>query len=831
MRIKTIGAVALAFAAGWTTPVLAQDEVTALEEIIVTAQRREQTLQDVPISVTAFDETTIEQNNWTGSRSYIEMTPNVFFSENDSQGQKNGDITVRGISDLTSGANERIIQTRPAIGVYVDDFSVASIASGSANPPLGDIERIEILRGPQGTYFGRNATGGAINIVSVKPHEGTEGKITLGVGNYETYRAGGLVNVPITDNLFGRFSASWQDSGGFVSNLTPTGSDSDYENQNLRAAFRWQPGDWTFDLTGQRIIERQGNQGKVPAPDGPGTFPVLVVFGFDPEHPDATCGLGAGLNYPGNIRHNCENADTFTNVNNTLVSLKAVYNAANWSFTSVTGNIRGKFRQFEDLDNTGQDLFNRRNDYDSDSFSQEFRIASSGAETLDWMAGAFLYRDEFQVNNTIITGVDTVPLFTSFLTVPGDYPNENNQFVERDGWAVFGDVTWHINDELSLSIGGRYSDDTDEQYWRNTYASFACGTRMIDPDTGEPAPLAPACELRPDQAANPLPVYQSDGDLYVTGGRMAQTLFTDNQTSDTDFSPRVALNWKPDDDQSVFLTVGQGYRPAGVRVAPDSDFLGPDEQLGLAVPVDTRSTFKKEKVTNIELGWKAYLNDRQTRVEASIFHTVWDDMQVRVGRFICRLPDGTPVDASSPEAVNCVGGVTPDNRVQNANEAESQGIELTAVHLIGDNIKLAAAVGFLDAEFTDFKNAIVGDEETDVSGQSLINAPDFTASASAEYNWSLANSDAYVRLEANHRAGVVTRLGDIQATSMPLQTEDYTVLNLRAGMEWENHRLNLSIDNLTEEDYTLGVETFAPSAVVLGHPRFVNLNWTTWFGD
>lgn len=823
----SIAAIASMTTSSYAPMVVAEE--TFLEEVVVSAQRRDQSLQDVPISITVFDSATIEQNSWTGARDYIEATPNVFFSENDSQGTKNGDISIRGISDLTSGSNERLIQTRPAVGIYVDDFSVGSIASGSANPPLNDVERIEILKGPQGTYFGRNATGGAINITSVKPHSEQEAKFTLGYGNYDTYRIGGIANVPISDNFFARVSASYDESNGFITNLSPTGSESDYQNTNLRVALRWTPENWVFDLAAQSIIEDQGNQGRVPAAGGPGTFPVLAAIGFDPDNLEATCDLGSKINFPNNDEYICENANTFSNVENNLATFKAVYDAASYTVTSITGLIESEFRQFEDLDNTGLDLFNRSNEYDSESFSQEIRIASSGNNTFDWTAGGFYYSDEFQVNNRIITGIDTVPAFAGFLTVPGDYPNENNQFVERDGWAVFTDVTWHLSDTLTLSIGGRYSEDHDKQYWRNTYASFDCGTRQVV--DGVPAALVPGCELRPDQAANPLPIYVNGDAQFVTGGRLERSLFTDNSTDGTDFSPRIALNWNLNDDSSVFVTASQGYRPAGVRVAPDSDLLGSDEQLGLAVPVDTRSSFEKEKVTNLEIGLKAHFNDRQTRVEASIFRTVWDDMQVRVGRFICRLEDGTPVSAESPESVDCVGATTPDNRVQNADEAVSQGLELSVVQLVGDSLQLSLAVGFLDAEFTDFSNALIGNDEVDVTGEQLINAPEFSASAAAEYTWALSNSEAYLRLEANHRGDTATRLGDILESDFPLRVEDYTVVNLRAGIEWENQRLSFSVDNLFEEEYTSGIDTFAPSAVVLPHPMFINLSWTAWFGS
>ena len=213
--------------------------------IIVTSQRREQNILDVPISVSTLSDQDIEDRNIRGSREYTQLAPNVFFSGNDSQGTRNGDITIRGISDLTSGANERIIQTRPSVGFYVDDFSVASVASGSANPPLDDIERIEILRGPQTTYFGRSATGGAINIITKKPDATPMAKIRAGYGSYDTYQIGAIGNVPITDNLFVRGGLSYEETDGAIKNLHPDGNDADGQYINARLAVRWQPDNWT----------------------------------------------------------------------------------------------------------------------------------------------------------------------------------------------------------------------------------------------------------------------------------------------------------------------------------------------------------------------------------------------------------------------------------------------------------------------------------------------------------------------------------------------------------------------------------------------------------
>ena len=149
-----------------TTPVIAQDyEDSLLEEVIVTSQRREQNLQDVPISVTAFTGTTIERLNVRSSIDYLALTPNVSFTEDGQSGSRGLGIAIRGINNLVSGENAFV----NSVGIYLDEFSVASVPNQVANPNLADMERVEVLRGPQGTYFGRNALGGALNMTTNKP--------------------------------------------------------------------------------------------------------------------------------------------------------------------------------------------------------------------------------------------------------------------------------------------------------------------------------------------------------------------------------------------------------------------------------------------------------------------------------------------------------------------------------------------------------------------------------------------------------------------------------------------------------------------------------------
>ena len=353
-----------------------------------------------------------------------------------------------------------------------------------------------------------------------------------------------------------------------------------------------------------------------------------------------------------------------------------------------------------------------------------------------------------------------VPGFIGFLTVPGDRPNENEQNVERDGWALFFDLSYEIVDDLTLSFSGRYSEDNDEQWWQNTYASFECGTRpVVD---GVAAPLLPGCELRPDQ--QPLPIYQNDtGGMFVSGGRFPQNTFNEGSNDSTDFSPRVGINWAGWEDHNLYFTFSQGYRAAGIRVAADAG--GRAALVGEELAVDSRSFFDKEQVSSFEWGWKGSFNQDRTYAELALFLTTWEDMQVRLDRFVCPLASGELVPFDSPRGMNCVGGPQPDSRVNNAEEAESKGFEFSIQSLAGENLQLGAFVGYSDAEFKDFKNSAFGD----VSGQQLPNAPEWSAGANGQFNWQVGPADAYVRAEVIFRDSFVTPVQPSGPPRVPLR--------------------------------------------------------------
>ncbi len=192
------------------------DDVKQLESVTITAQKRKQSILDVAASVTVIGEETITQNNIQGIKDFFALTPNVNAQEGGGGGPRSTLITMRGIADQGAGG-ERVAAVS-AFGFYVNELSIGNAATDTANPPLYDIQSIEVLRGPQGTYFGRNASGGVINIQTHKPEKNFFGQADFGLGTQNTVLAAGIINVPISDTLFVRQSIQSQRDTGFVKN-------------------------------------------------------------------------------------------------------------------------------------------------------------------------------------------------------------------------------------------------------------------------------------------------------------------------------------------------------------------------------------------------------------------------------------------------------------------------------------------------------------------------------------------------------------------------------------------------------------------------------------
>ena len=499
---------------GYGNAAIAQDDSLVLEEIVVTAQRREENLQDVPISVTAYGAEGIEKSVIKEGADYLMMTPNVGYSEDGEGGSRSLNISIRGVSNITLDG----IATANSIGYYLDELSVGSVAQGTINPQLHDMERIEILRGPQGTYYGRNAVGGAINMTTKKPDEDPYWEASGFFGNFDTWGLEAIGNLPISDGLMARAVVAHEQSDTGIENINPVGNDPFYEYRMGRLAIRALVTDaTTFDLSIAHTLEDEG--GDISIPSGILDLDTISIFGFPSA--DAAIDTGPGF-YPQNDSIQDRDTRERNEKDFTIFNARITTDFDNMQFKSITGYVDSAFVRESDLDGISLEIgplpLRRFNDYDARAFSQEFRLQSAGDSNMDWTVGAYYAKDEFERVNQIqilAKGAPSGP--------PVGFINSNVGNFDFETTALFGEVTWHASDTVDLVVGGRFSQD-------DITAS------EIDFNRG-PAPLV-------------------------------------DSVDDTNFSPRAVLRYMPGDDMTWYGSVSKGYKAGGTDVSGGSRTVG-----------------------------------------------------------------------------------------------------------------------------------------------------------------------------------------------------------------------------------------------------------------
>jgi iron complex outermembrane receptor protein len=435
-------------------PALAQERAEnslVLEEITVTAQRREESMQDVPVSVSAFSGENIEKAGITEATDYLMMTPNVGFSEDGEGGSRSVNIAIRGVSNVALDG----IAAANSIGYYVDDMSVGSVAQGTINPQLQDMERIEVLRGPQGTFFGRNAVGGAINITTRKPDDVFFFEGSASVGNQDTWGVEGIVNVPFNEKFMMRAVAAVEESDTEISNISPTGNDPFYEYQTARVSFRALPSDMvTLDLSITQTNEDEG--GDIAVPSGVLDLDTMDTFGFG--SPFDAIDTGPGF-YPDNDDTIDRDTIEFNEKEFTIINGRVTVDWDRVQLKSITGYIDSDFKRDSDIDGISLEIgplpLRRSNRYSAEAFSQELRLQSTEGDKIDWTVGAYYAKDEFKQHNEIAI----LPKGEGANGTPVAFINGNDRFFEFETLALFADVNFHVTDTVDLIVGGRYSED------------------------------------------------------------------------------------------------------------------------------------------------------------------------------------------------------------------------------------------------------------------------------------------------------------------------------------------------------------------------------------
>lgn len=484
-------------------PVAAQEGSvgSTIDEVVVTAQRRSESIQDVPIAITAVGEQTLRDQNVKGIEDYFALTPNVSFRSDGSRDRK--DLSMRGISNQLN----QYSNVRPATyAFYIDEFNVVA---GTSNPQIVDLERIEVLRGPQGTYFGRNAVGGAINVITKKPDNNWFGEVGLDYSSHDTRGAHGVANIPVIDDVFAlRASGQIEKSDGWIKNINPVGGGNDYDYKTARLQARFTPGDkltWDFaysysdEETGMRVGVPTGfitatwravyygnQQGNITNPDG---------VGFYPQNDDRV-----NFNRPQKVGSQYD-----------YLSSRAVYEFENVSLTAVVGQIKSDVFNYGDVDGGSPDFYYENLLLKRESSSGELRLQSLGTDAIEWSIGASLGKDKGRMRQYTLHGAQSPQLRPE-----GTETTAGESDASSDYWAVFGQATWRFADQWHIVVGGRYSYEEAD-----TYA-----------------------------------VSRSNGVL---------TGINDRTVDFDDFSPRFTLGWEPASNVLAYLTASRGFKSGGTQ--------------------------------------------------------------------------------------------------------------------------------------------------------------------------------------------------------------------------------------------------------------------------
>lgn len=392
-------AAALLAACGARSAVADEIAADSLEEITVTAQRREQNIRDVPISLTVFNAAEIEQQNFQGVESYFDQTPNVCFTSEGTRDRK--ELSLRGISDQLSPDNNI---KEGSFGFYIDEFNVAQ---GTSNPEIVDIDRIEVLRGPQGTYFGRNAVGGAINITTKQPTNDFFAEASSQYSSFNTIDTHAILNLPLIDNLLAvRIVGRDETSDGNIKNINPIGGGNNSKYTYGKVIVRFTPNEaWTIDTTATASLEHVGMRNGVPS-GVLGDFSASVLYSGPPYNGQAIPD-GVGF-YPYNTTEVNFNRPQDDGDRLNYVSNRIKYAADGFTVTNVIGYLYSNEFEGGDIDGSSLDLWYEQESIQRTSLSEELRVQSAPGRNraVDWTAGFYYGHDSGHITQYTFAGAD-----------------------------------------------------------------------------------------------------------------------------------------------------------------------------------------------------------------------------------------------------------------------------------------------------------------------------------------------------------------------------------------------------------------------------------------
>jgi iron complex outermembrane receptor protein len=793
----------------------------ALDEIVVTALNREESLQDAPASVTAFDANTIEEARILSMRDYVSLTSNMTLME--TQNQAFTFVNIRGLAQIRN--------VDPTVAVVIDD--VLSTTSLGFSQDLYDIQQIEVLKGPQGALYGRNATGGAINITTKQPTDEFESYLKGGYGNGDNANVEAMASGPLGDAVRGRLVVGYRDAEGWHDNVATDVKADPYENLTIGGKLLWDIGDaTTLDLrfthadtesTGSQFVSNAPNFVNLPSVPAnamyPGNGSATVV-------PGLPASIAALIGNPNNtsIRHQ-GNEPGMDDREAMVLSAKFDWETSLGTITSTTSydaldhvTVGEQFAYYPFVQinagshpagvvvsippapaaaaglaapGTGQNLIFGQNRF-HEAISQEVRITSPDDQRFRWIGGAYYVQTDLDVmisvnndtgvgfveqgTNPNIGGINPTATWTQRFLAPlipilgpvgaaNANPNTRASALaynfdrnHNTAYAVFGQIAYDLTDTLELLAALRYDRDNRE--------------------------LTIAAE---DQY---LPVFP------FPSGRQGDV----REAEFDSVQPKVTLSWRPNDDWTVYGTYAEGFRSGGFNLSGVATGVQTLSTAGVpGLPQGVRDSYTQEDTSGFEFGAKALLLEGVLRFDSALFFTEVDNGFTFV--FVA------PFTAQT---------------TRNIKSADVQGVEASVSWLATERLQLDVGLGVLDSEITD--SDWIGAGGINIIGKKMPQNPDSTANVGLSYHGQMGGGrEWYARLDYR-------RLGEVFWEPENFVARDpLELVDLRIGITGESGWEVVGwVDNATDELW-ISEESNPNGITYYGKPRQYGVEFTYRF--
>jgi outer membrane receptor protein involved in Fe transport len=818
--------------------VYAQEGVRALEEIVVTAAYREQGLQDVPVSISAVTGEMMAQAAIQKAEDIQFLVPNFTLTET-------GIGTNAFIRGIGSGINQAFEQS---VGTYIDGVYFGRAQQWRS--PFLDVERVEVLRGPQSILFGKNSVAGALNISTAKPTNEFEGSINASYEiEHEETILEGMLSGPITDSFRFRLAARTRELDGYMDNVTLGVTEPNREDWTVRGTLEW---DMTDNLTATLKAE-------VSEFDVNGRHIEIVN-----EQP-ATSGGFAGLMYhqmlqllqsmpgPGQMAPDptlanvvrddvrTSNGDFSNNESETFV-LTLDWGIGEYDLESITAISNFEYDEFCDCDFTGADVFGAALQESYDQFSQEFRLSSPIGGNFDYIAGLYYQTSDHEFADQIIVSPQSLLIKAINLqTVPLGDPTAGSGLavadtmatrladVDNDVLSAFAQFNWHLSDNFTVQVGGRVTKDERDGF---RSLSIVSGDGSALPAAQIAAPLVygslfsitstnlvPLSQLPVPALAGPANALLYGVDLGAGGVPCTSedpncvgglgVLPVEGSRDKTKFSPEVKLVWTTSADNLWYLSWSEGFKSGSF------DFRANNMGFPRNLTMSDSFAFDDEEASNIELGGKLLLADGAVELNMAAFFTQYDNLQISI-----------------------FDGILGFN-VGNAAEAEILGLELDLRWAATDHLTISGGLAFTDFEFTDFEDgqAYFGADDPDcrdITGDGVVDLCPYTGKSNQMVSDIQGNVSFDIRVPVGNSLefGALfnvfyTSEYDASATFDPALVQDaYTMLNARVSIGSQSGRWEIAAlgKNLTDER----VLSFGGDTPLAGSTFGAKSNYSFW---